>query len=69
MNKTESLAEAWPQHAHNVISEIKMRQATTGAINKTESKAEACGSPPKNPRWTACEARLGPTSSCASTAR
>ena len=41
-----SKAEAWAQHAHNVISEIKMGQVTTGAMNKTESKAEACGSPP-----------------------
>ena len=49
-----SKAEAWAQHAHNVISEIKMGQVTTGAMNKTESKAEACGSPPKmdEPRGT-----------------
>ena len=31
-----------------------MQQETTGAMNKTESKAEACGSPPKmdEPRGT-----------------
>ena len=33
MNKTESKAEAWAQHAHNVISAIK-EQENTAVMNK-----------------------------------
>ena len=52
----EKLAEAWPPHAHNVVSEIKMQQETTAAMNKTESKAG--DSPTRWPRENLCGRNL-----------